>query len=421
MNTERIVIVDPYSSGKLLAPAFRERGFQCIALHTADPASTALGASLIAQDFEQHHLFDGSLQRCIASITAQGPVRCVLPGTESGVTLANELAAAMGLAHNPPELAAARRHKYLMQETIARAGLRAIRQARVGSVAEALDWAAAQGRWPVVVKPAASAGSDGVRLCADADELAAGVTAILEKRNFLGLANDEAILQEYVTGTEYVVDTVSCAGRHYTTNLCRYRKEVINGAFVYRRTYFLPATGPAAEALIAYNDAVLDALGITQGAAHSEIMLTEDGPVLIEVGARLHGGVSGPLIVERCARHAPQALLADSYVAPERFAQAAREVNAFSAKAVAYCFVNAKTGRVRGFPMDEAMKSLPSFFELKRTFGVGHHAVPTADLYSSPGWVVLVHEDEQQFLRDIAQVEHWEAEGALIDVADATD
>lgn len=419
MRTERVVIVDPYSSGKLIAPAFRARGFPCVALHTADPSGTTLGASLVREDFEQHVVFDGDLRHCIEAIDAVGarPVCCVLPGTESGVMLADELAAALALPHNAVEQAAARRDKYRMQDAIRAAGLRSIRQARVASIAEAQAWAAGHARWPIVVKPIASAGSDGVRLCANAAQVADAVRFILERCNLLGLANEAALLQEYVVGTEYVVDTVSCAGRHYTTNLCRYRKDVIDGAFVYRRTYFLPPIGDTARTLSAYNDAVLDALGIGQGAAHSEIMLTDDGePVLIEVGARLHGGVSGPVIVARCARNSPVELLVDSYVAPDRFEAGCTSANAFHAHALAYLFVNEKTGTVRGFPNDEALRTLPSFFELKRTFGVGGQARRTVDLYSSPGWVVLLHEDERQLAHDVAQVEQWEAAGALIDV-----
>ena len=44
---------------------------------------------------------------------------------------------------------------------------------------------------------------------------------------------------------------------------------------------------------------MLDALGIRFGPAHTEVMLTATGPVLVESGARMHGSVPDE-IVDRC-------------------------------------------------------------------------------------------------------------------------
>ncbi|MBM0276638.1 hypothetical protein [Micromonospora tarensis] len=54
-----------------------------------------------------------------------------------------------------------------MMNAVARAGLRVPLGARVGSVEDLDDWLAASRVLPVVVKPAASAGSEGVYFCAD--------------------------------------------------------------------------------------------------------------------------------------------------------------------------------------------------------------------------------------------------------------
>merc|ERR1711877_5975 len=41
--------------------------------------------------------------------------------------------------------------------------------------------------------------------------------------------------------------------------------------------------------LIAYTRGCLDALRITNGATHTEVMMTSDGPCLVEVNSRCHG------------------------------------------------------------------------------------------------------------------------------------
>ena len=46
---------------------------------------------------------------------------------------------------------------------------------------------------------------------------------------------------------------------------------------------------PNYKDLIEYNIKVVKALGIKVGPAHSEIILSKDGPVLVEIGARLNG------------------------------------------------------------------------------------------------------------------------------------
>ena len=51
-----------------------------------------------------------------------------MPGAETGVELADRLAARYGTRSNGEQHTEARRNKYLMQETVRKAGLRAITQ-----------------------------------------------------------------------------------------------------------------------------------------------------------------------------------------------------------------------------------------------------------------------------------------------------
>jgi biotin carboxylase len=58
---------------------------------------------------------------------------------------------------------------------------------------------------------------------------------------------------------------------------------------------------------------VLDALGIRFGPAHTELMLTKEGPLLIEIGARLDGS-DAPIIGERAYGINQIHLTADCYL-----------------------------------------------------------------------------------------------------------
>ena len=85
-------------------------------------------------------------------------------------------------------------------------------------------------------------------------------------------------------GEEYVVDTVSRDGVHKCVALWKYDKRAANGvqgAVVYFGMQLLAAdSDPALRQMIGYVEGVLDAIGIRNGAMHTEIKLEARGPVL---------------------------------------------------------------------------------------------------------------------------------------------
>lgn len=64
-----------------------------------------------------------------------------------------------------------------------------------------------------------------------------------------------------------------------------------NGAsFVYYGVCPVPSDSHEAKVLIPYTRGVLDAMGVSHGASHAEIMMTPDGPCLVEMNCRTNGG-----------------------------------------------------------------------------------------------------------------------------------
>ena len=85
-----------------------------------------------------------------------------------------------------------------------------------------------------------------------------------------------AVVQEYLVGEEWIVDTVSRNGQHKIVALWRYDKGEANGApFVYFGVEAMASDG--CEALCEYAVHVLAALEWSWGPCHLEIMLTDDG------------------------------------------------------------------------------------------------------------------------------------------------
>ena len=98
------------------------------------------------------------------------------------------------------------------------------------------------------------------------------------------------MVQEYLQGKEYVVDTVSLNGVHKCAALWEYDRRPTNGAgFVLHGQRLMTAGEDRAQELMEYTFSVLDALGIRNGPGHGEVKWHLDAPCLVEIGSRCHG------------------------------------------------------------------------------------------------------------------------------------
>ncbi|MFM9368728.1 ATP-grasp domain-containing protein [Streptomyces sp. Da 82-17] len=290
----RLAVVDPFGPGALIAPAFRRLGWSCVAVTTTAGPPPVLAHTWRAGDFDTVLAYDGddaALGRELRALRVAG----VVTGLETGGPLADRLCARLFPGRgNLPELADARRDKARTHEALAAAGLPHLRQVRTADFARVEEWLAATGldrADAVIVKPARSAGTDAVRRLRPGPELRAGFAATVGRRNALGEVEREALVQEYAVGTEYSVDTFSVDGVHDVCGVTRYAKRSAGQVVgIYESVEFLGLDDPVCAGLVGYARRVLDALGVRFGPMHAEIMLREDGPVLIELNARMAGG-----------------------------------------------------------------------------------------------------------------------------------
>src|SRR6195952_616134 len=145
----------------------------------------------------------------LAPELAQYSPIAVVAGQETDVLLADDLSERLGLPTNGTALSSARRNKYDMAEALRRAGVRCAEQFKSDSAEDVTAWAEAAGRYPVGVKTLASAATDSVAVCADAEQVREAARAILGSETIWGEANLEVLIQSYLDGVEYVVDMVS--------------------------------------------------------------------------------------------------------------------------------------------------------------------------------------------------------------------
>lgn len=395
-NQPIAVIVDGYSTGNFLPTAFARAGVSVVHVRSsAEPMASMLAPNLTEYLDELVCAGDGDVDKTVALLAELKPV-AVLAGQEPGVPLADLLSERLGLATNGTARSHARRDKHEMIETLRAAGIRCADQTRTADVAEAVAWAEARGDYPVVVKPLSSASSDGVTICRTADEVAAAAEAVLAAVDIFDHQNTEVLVQSYLDGTEYIVDTVSANGEHYLCGVWQYDKTTTaTGSRIYDRDVLLDAAESPVPELLAYLETVLSALGIAHGPAHAEVMMTAEGPALVEVGARLNGNMN-PGFHDVCLGTNQADLTALAYVHPSKFvAQYGNRRYMRRQPAIVHNTRTEQDGVVSRVDQEAvaALAALPGVHLVGVKLVPGKRIRPTTDLLSSPLRVFLTSPD----------------------------
>ncbi|WP_018681656.1 ATP-grasp domain-containing protein [Actinokineospora enzanensis] len=399
-------IVDAYGAGRLLPAALRLRGVPFIHVRSEFP-DTRLAYR--PADFAVELAHTGDIAATAAAMRELG-VTTVVAAAESGVLLADRLAAALGLPGNAIDHSVARRDKAAMQETIRAAGLAAARDFRSASSADTVAWVRDNGIRPVVLKPVLSAGTDNVITCTTAEEVVAAHDRIMASVDRYGRRNDTVLAQQFLRGSEYYLNTVSWAGTHRLIEVWRYHKRQVDGQAVYDYEDLLPLDAFGVAEVVGYARDVLDALGISHGAAHTEIMLTDDGPFLIETGARLGGG-QVPELLSRCVGTDQVNTLAFALADPESFVA---ETDApYQLKNLLRCvnLISPATGRMPDADGWDRVRELPSFAGLVANHAEGAPLTKTIDMATCPGTVYLCTDDQAELERDYQTLRDMELTG----------
>jgi len=292
---------------------------------------------------------------------------------------------------------------------VRRAGLAAADTRSSGSVEDIVAWASARQEWPVVLKPTKSAGADNVIFCSSAGEVRDACERILASTDRYGRANKAVLAMQFLDGDEYFLNTVSRGGVHHIGEIWRYKKVWARGdRLIYDYEYPVPASDPGAAAVGRYTLAVLDALEIANGAAHPEVMLTANGPVLVECNARLCGAQL-PDIVSRCFGTNQIELTALSIARPREFEQLAGTPYQLATHLRYVNLINPRPGVVPAEEDLAPVRALPSFAAMKMMLPAGQPLPQTIDLVTSPGYVYLASDDPGQLENDYRRLRELEA------------
>ncbi|WP_406315714.1 ATP-grasp domain-containing protein [Streptosporangium sp. NBC_01639] len=398
------VIVDGYTTGNFLPPAFAGIGADVVHVQSSRdlmtsmtlPDLTAYRANIVCDTPEE-------AARALAEFS---PV-AVVTGQEPGVEWTDRLNELLGLPGNASATWRARRDKYEMIEALRRAGVRCAEQFKSSDPEEIVAWAERRDEYPVVVKPLASAATDGVAVCVSADEVRKAAEVVLGASDIFETRNREVLVQSYLAGHEYTVDMVTVDGKRYTNGVSRYRKRLRGTHNIYDREDLLDPASPEVAALVEYTSSALDALGVCSGPTHAEVIITPVGPALVEVGARLSGSLAREF-QDACVGTNQAHLTALAAVRPQEFLdEYAGKVftrHKFGALVITATELDGIVEDIDPDALAE-LEALPSLTNLRIKIKPGGRIKPTVDLYTSTLGVHLATDSAEQLERDYERVQ----------------
>jgi biotin carboxylase len=134
---------------------------------------------------------------------------------------------------------------------------------------------------PCVVKPLSATGSVGVGVVRDPDEVTAAYLRAADGARTV-------LIERFLAGPQYSVEAMSEDGVHAVLAVTR---KYSDPESLVELGHVLPALLDEAQhaAIAGCAGAVLDAVGLTYGPSHTEVILTSDGPMPIETHARVGG------------------------------------------------------------------------------------------------------------------------------------
>ncbi|MEP7356103.1 MAG: ATP-grasp domain-containing protein, partial [Anaerolineales bacterium] len=251
----------------------------------APPAHISAGADIVRLDFRDQ----ARSVRQVMALAARRPIQAVIPTDDTGVVLAAQIGAALGLRHNSPLAAEAARNKHRMRTTLAAAGLPSP-WFKLFSIGQAPAAAATEVEYPCVLKPTGLSGSRGVIRANDPAEFAAAFKRAAGIIAAAGAA--EMLVEGYIPGRELALEGLLSAGTLQVLALFD-KPDPLEGPYFEETIYVTPSRESAAmQAAIA--DCVASAaraLGLSEGAVHAEVRVNDDGPWLIELAGRSIGGL----------------------------------------------------------------------------------------------------------------------------------
>ena len=416
MKKENIVIVEVASMGTNYIHDIRELGYNPVSLEMYQPEDKRdefneirkITYALNGEEPPQILEGDKSYEKTLEMVRKLNPL-AVIPGSDGGIIWATKMAHDLGLPGNDPKNLKKMIDKQYMQEALKKANIRYIKSQFVNSFKEAKEFVAKLDKPDVVVKPSVGQATIGVCICKNEEELKDAFRLNADISFDIDREEDtKMIIQEYIGGKEYVINSVCCKGHNRVISAYYYEKVIIEGrGAIYDYQVAIDETHPHYKELAEYNEKVIAALGLEYGAIHGEYKLDENGPVLIEMNCRPPGPFQKYSLLDSVWGNHSTDLSLESYINPEECIRKSNIPLRLLTHFVIKSIIIYDEIEVVKQTFDEALNHLESF-EYGTSMGDNRIYPKTIDLLTSGGYVFLTNTDKTKLTDDVNTIRRME-------------
>lgn len=257
--------------------------------------------SLVSSVAQGLHIDLGRPEQALNRIlteAARRPFVAVTGTDDATVVLASRAAAALGLAHNPPEAALISRRKDHARARLAAAGLPVPWHRRI-DLSHSLEPQLEDAPYPCVVKPLAMSASRGVIRADDPQALAAACrrSAAIAAEADDAEERSHLLLEQFLPGPEVTLEGMLADGTLEVLAIFD-KPEPLNGPYFEETYYVTPSRhGAETQKRIAHRvEEACRAYGLRQGPVHAELRLHGREAWIMEVASRTIGGECARLL-----------------------------------------------------------------------------------------------------------------------------
>lgn len=239
--------------------------------------ASAAALQLIKVDFGS----PGIVQDTVRTLAKRNPIAGVMVQSDRAAVLGAIIAEELGLPAHPVSAMRICRDKSQTRRALAAAGVKSIFFSEVTSVAAAINKAETLG-YPLIVKDPSGTGSANVFIVNNTLELQTASSEILASR-------DSLLLEEFLCGPLYSAECIIRKGK--VTILGYSNRELTEFPDFNELGLTFPSdiAKKWKDETNDYIQQVIHAIGLKDGFAHIEFILTNDGPQIVEVNPRMGG------------------------------------------------------------------------------------------------------------------------------------
>jgi len=362
----------------------QRRGLRVVAI---DPDPNAVGLALA----DEAHVADLSNIDLCTRVAERARVSGVLTfGADYPVPSVAAVAFHLGLPGISLDAATRATDKAAMRAALDKHSVAVPEWRLVSTVDEALDAARELGG-ALVVKPRRSSGSRGVSLIgpSDTDEVVKTAAA----RALADSWTAGAVVERYVAGPEFSIEAVTSGGD--TRIVAVTAKEVSAPPHCVELAHVQPATMSELERRVIDEvvASTIAAIGVDHAVSHTEVRLTRDGPVVMEIAARAAGGFIASHLVPLSTGVDLTAVAVALALGENPDLSSLRQAGA------AVRFLCPAPGRVVDIRGIDGARRLPGVCVVDVNLSVGQVVAPLRDSRDRVGYVIASGDDASQAAR----------------------